>query len=98
MTMSASVSIAHEAESLSVGGYSHQQKCSRSRLIKWICDLGSKCIGSKRKRGKDSIAGKPRISFKEFINRGSSGQLIKNLLDSDTSSLDGGFAKKYIWI
>jgi hypothetical protein len=57
-----------------------------------------KCISSKGKCGRDSNTIKVRVCFKKLVNRSSSSKLIKDLLDSDTSSLDGRFSKEHVWV
>src|SRR2546429_7371331 len=74
------------------GGHSETQQFLR------LCDFCAVCISSKCQGGGDGLVVKVRGCFKNLINRGSPSKLIKNLLDSDTCSLDGRFSKEHVWV
>jgi hypothetical protein len=61
-------------------------------------NFSSEGISSEGECGKDSIAGKPRIGFQQFLNGGSPDKFIKDLLDGDSGFFDGWFAEKYVGI
>src|SRR5947209_9020324 len=62
------------------------------------CDFCAQRISSKCQDGGDGLVVKARVCFENLINRGSPSQFIKNLLDSDTCSLDGWFSKEHFWV